>query len=140
MAFRSISSRSSSIAFIASSTAAAAPASDCRSRDGSRARTAATSRCEAAATKVRSSSRRCLHRELAGFDQLPHARHELIGHRAVDQSMIERERYDAHRTDGDGVAVFRFDNDRTLLHAADAENRQLRLIDDWGPKQSAVDA
>src|SRR5438445_12643123 len=54
--------------------------------------------------------------------------------------MIERQREEAHRPDGDEVAVVRLDDHRTLLHAADAENRDLRLIDDGRPEKSAEDA
>src|SRR5438128_12674374 len=117
-----------------------APDSVCRSPAGSRARTAATSRCARAATTDRPSSTRCLHRELAGLDQLAHARHELIGDRAVDQTMIERQRQDAHRADGDEVAFLRLDDDGTFLHAADAEDGDLRLIDDRRAEKAAVEA
>ena len=52
--------------------------------------------------------------------------HELIGHGPVDQPVIEAERQVRHRPDRDPVV----DDDRPLLDRADAEDRDLRLVDD----------
>ena len=51
---------------------------------------------------------------------------ELIGQRAVDQAVIERQREIALRADGDGIV----DDHRHFLDRSDAQDRHLRLIDD----------
>ncbi len=58
---------------------------------------------------------------------------ELIAKRAVDQAVIEGEREVALRTDGDGVV----NDNGDLLDGADAEDRDLRLIDDRGGEDAA---
>src|SRR6266568_8975379 len=91
-------------------------------------------------TRMTASFRLFLQRERSPFDDRPHFGHELIGDGAVDQAVIEGEGEDAHRADGDEVALLRLDDDGTFLHAADAEDRHLRLIDDRSPEQTAEDA
>jgi len=55
-----------------------------------------------------------------------HVGHELIGHGAIHQAMVVAKRQVRHRPDADRLV---HDN-RTLLDCADAENGDLRLIDD----------
>ena len=53
-------------------------------------------------------------------------RHELVGDRAVNQPMVEAQRQIRHRADRNRIV----DDDRALLDRADAEDRDLRLVDD----------
>src|SRR5687768_13932138 len=65
-----------------------------------------------------------------GFDPALHVREELVGHRAIDDAVVERNREVRTRPDGDGVfAVGAGDDLRTLLDGADAENANLGLAD-----------
>ncbi len=74
------------------------------------------------------SSHQTSHREAAFLNDFAQVRHELVGDRAVDQAVIERERHDANRSNADEVAIVGLDHHGTLLHSAHAENRYLRLI------------
>src|SRR2546430_2691418 len=70
---------------------------------------------------------------IPGFERTFDVRHELIGHGAVDDAVIEPEREHARHPRHDGVPV----DDGTLFDRADTEDRHLRLIDDRSPKQRA---
>src|SRR3954470_20401792 len=52
--------------------------------------------------------------------------HELVGDRAVDEPVVVPQRQIRHRPDADRIV----DDDGALLDRADAENRDLRLVDD----------
>src|ERR1700741_3609867 len=70
------------------------------------------------------------------FDSLFYHRHELIGDRAVDQTMVVSERQIGHRPDPDRIV----DDDGALLDRADTEDRDLRLVDDRHPELRAEHA
>src|SRR5213083_1470124 len=69
---------------------------------------------------------------LALFQILLHLGHELIGRRAIDHPMIEGKAEVSHGTDRDRV----INNNRALLHGPDAEDRDLRLMDDRRAEQA----
>src|SRR5262249_23333260 len=70
------------------------------------------------------------------FEHLLHLGHELIGERSVDQTGVGAQRQVADGADGDSVVV----DARSLGHGADAENRNLRLIDYWRTDKAAETA
>src|SRR5262249_55844807 len=80
------------------------------------------------------------------LEALLDVRQEPAGVRAVDQPVIVAERQMTRRVDRDGIvtsataAVGRLYHDRALLDAADAEDRDLRLIDQRQPVHGAEDA
>src|SRR2546428_6898963 len=51
--------------------------------------------------------------------------------------MIEGQRQDADRADGNEVAVLHLDNDWPFLHTADAQDGDLRLVDDRRSEETA---
>ena len=70
------------------------------------------------------------------LERVLHVRHELVGDRAVDEAVVVAERQVRHRPDRDRVV----DDDGPLLDGADAENRDLRLVDDRHAEQRAEHA
>ncbi len=62
-------------------------------------------------------------------------REELVGDGAVDHAVVVGHRQVHHRADRDGVV----DHHRALLDPADAEDRDLRLVDDRQAEQAAED-
>ncbi len=82
-----------------------------------------------------------LDRELSGFEQLFDVGEEPLGIRAIDQTMIVREREEGHVPNRDLIVAIRAgDHLRALLNRTDAENGDLRLIDDRRPEEAAEDA
>src|SRR5262245_13309944 len=54
----------------------------------------------------------------------------MVGHRAVDDAVIERETQRGDVADGDRVAVFGLDHPWPFVNAAQSEDGHLRLVDD----------
>ena len=61
---------------------------------------------------------------------------ELVGDRSVDDAMVVAERQVTHRPDRDRIV----DDHRTLFDIADAEDRDLRLVDDRHSEQGTEHA
>src|SRR4030095_15258605 len=79
--------------------------------------------------------------EAAALKILLHKGKESLGVRSVDDTMIIRESEVSHLPDGDVVVAFGGCEDlRTLFDRPDAEDRDLRLIDDRCSEQSAEHA
>src|SRR5512146_580349 len=69
-----------------------------------------------------------------GFDSLLDEREELIGYRAIHDTVVERKREIRARADGDRVFPVRSgQHARPLLDGPDAHDRHLRLADAGGP-------
>src|SRR6476469_8328962 len=87
-------------------------------------------------------ARGMLNRALWKFlDRLLHESEELVCHRTVDHSMVERDREIGTRANRDGVFAVSTGNDfRTLLDRADAHDSDLWLIDDWRAHQRSEHA
>src|SRR5438132_1131163 len=65
-----------------------------------------------------------------------HDRHELVSYGAIDDSMVVAEREIRHRPDRDRIVEY----DGPLLDVADAQDRDLRLVDDGHPEERAEHA
>ena len=67
---------------------------------------------------------------------LLHVHHELVGDRAVDDTMVVADRHVRAQPDRDGVV----DDDRPFLDGTNPQDGDLRLIDDRHPEQRAEHA
>src|SRR4051812_22893524 len=78
------------------------------------------------------------HRLGEGFQTLLDRRHEAVGVRTVDDAVVEREREIRTRANADRVFAVGAGHDLDpLLQRADAENADLRLVDDRGSDHRA---
>lgn len=70
---------------------------------------------------------------MALFEIVLHLRHEPIRRRPIDNPVVERQAEVPHRPNGDRIV----NDDGTFLNGADAQNGDLRLMDDGGAEQAA---
>src|SRR5208283_3080482 len=65
-------------------------------------------------------------------------RQERIGLKRIEGPVVDREREITHRTDGDRLRPAGLEDAHAPLHLTDAENGDLRLVDDDGGSQQAT--
>src|SRR5712671_6169768 len=71
---------------------------------------------------------------LPGLELLLDVGHKLVGQRAVDQAVIERQRQHDDRANGDGIV----DDNGALLDTTHSHDGDLGLIDDWRSRQCSI--
>src|SRR5688500_12488408 len=92
-----------------------------------------------AAWRARATSSQPLFRK--GFDLALHMREELVGHRPVDNAVVERDGEERAGSDRDPILPVRARDDfRPLLDGPDPQDRNLPLADDRRSHQGAEDA
>lgn len=70
---------------------------------------------------------------MALFEIMFHLGHESIRRRPIDNPVVERQTEVAHWPNGDRIV----NDDGSFLNGADAQNGDLRLMDDGGAEQAA---